>query len=127
MDDNKSISAQNLQDWMTEKKPVFILDVRPQEQREDWFIPGSTHIDAYKRLNAGDFTVLDEVTIPDHTQVVTVCAAGKTSSIATEAFRRKGIQAYSLEGGMKAWNYAWNTAETTFDDNVKVIQLRRSV
>ena len=112
---------------MTEKKPVFILDVRPAEQREEWFIPGSTHIDAYKRLNSGDVTVLDELNIPDNTPVVTVCAAGRTSLIAAEALRRKGIQAYSLQGGMKAWNYAWNTAEITFADNLKVIQLRRSV
>ena len=127
MDDNKSISARNLQTLMTEKKPVYILDVRPAEQREEWFIPGSTHIDAYKRLNSGDFTVLDELNIPDNAQVVTVCEAGRTSLFAAEALRRKGIQAYSLEGGMKAWNFAWNTAEVTLADDLKVIQLRRSV
>jgi len=30
------------------------LDVRPKEQRDEWQIPGSVYVDAYKRLNAGD-------------------------------------------------------------------------
>ena len=126
MKDDKLISPVELQEKLNKKEPVFILDVRPVEQRQEWRIAESTHVDAYKRLNAGDSAVLDEVDIPENTTVVTVCAAGRTSMIASDALRKKGIQAYSLEGGMKAWNYAWNTAELNLSEELKVIQVRRA-
>ena len=122
----KLISVEQLQDKLNRREPVFILDVRPTDQRKEWHIAESTHIDAYKRLNEGDKTVLDEVDIPSNATVVTVCAAGRTSLIAAKALQQKGVNAYSLQGGMKAWNYAWNTAEVTLDNNVKVIQVRRT-
>lgn len=123
--DDKKISASELQEMLNDKQNVFILDVRPTDQRNEWQIAESSHLDAYKRLNAGDNTVLDEVSIPENTTVVTVCAAGRTSLIASEALREKGIKAFSLDGGMKAWNYAWNKAEISFPSGLKIIQVRR--
>jgi glyoxylase-like metal-dependent hydrolase (beta-lactamase superfamily II)/rhodanese-related sulfurtransferase len=123
--DDKKISASELQEMLNNKQNVFILDVRPTDQRNEWQIAESTHLDAYKRLNGGDNTVLDEISIPENTTVVTVCAAGRTSLIASEALREKGIKAYSLDGGMKAWNYAWNKAEISFPSGLKIIQVRR--
>ncbi|MBA4055423.1 MAG: rhodanese, partial [Marivirga sp.] len=123
--DDKKISASELQKMLNNKQNVFILDVRPTDQRNEWQIAESSHLDAYKRLNAGDNTVLDEVSIPENTTVVTVCAAGRTSLIASEALREKGIKAYSLDGGMKAWNYAWNKAEVSFPSGLKIVQIRR--
>lgn len=126
MKDNKIISREELQEKLNKREPVFILDVRPVEQRQEWRIAESTHVDAYERLNAGDNTVLDDVNIPEYATVVTVCAAGRTSMIASEALRKKGVEAYSLQGGMKAWNYAWSTAELNFPDGLKVVQIRRA-
>lgn len=123
--EEKSITVDKLQQKLANHEPVFVLDVRPADQRQEWQIAGSTHIDAYKRLKAGDLSVLDAVDIPPDTTVVTVCAAGKTSQIASAALSDRGIQAYSLHGGMKAWNYAWNTAEIALPGGVRVIQVRR--
>ncbi len=120
-----NINTDTLRTWLEEDKPVFILDVRPKEQREEWQIPGSHYLDAYKRLNQGDNSVLDEIEIPKNTKVITVCAAGRTSQIASEVLRKKGIDAYSLEGGMKAWTLAWNKAIIPFAD-YEIIQLRRT-
>lgn len=123
---DSTISVQELQMLLNENKPVFILDVRPQPEREEWHIPGSFHKDAYEQLKLGNESVLDEVPIPENMPVVTLCAAGKTSKIAADILNKNGYAAYSLEGGMKAWNYAWNTAELMMaDSNVKIIQLRR--
>lgn len=111
---------------MLEKQErVLVLDVRPNEQREEWQIPGSIHIDAYKRLNANDLSVLDDVKIPENTKVVTVCAAGRTSQIAATELRKRGFEAYSLKDGMKGWSLAWNTAYRPFD-GFEIIQLRRT-
>jgi len=122
---DKIITTDQLRKKLVQHEPVFILDVRPTEQRQEWHIAGSQHLDAYKRLNAGDNTVLDEIELPEDTTVVTVCAAGRISMIASDVLRTKGFNAVSLEGGMKAWNYAWNTAELQFQNGPKIIQVRR--
>jgi glyoxylase-like metal-dependent hydrolase (beta-lactamase superfamily II)/rhodanese-related sulfurtransferase len=121
----KIITVEKLREKLNNRENVFILDVRPVDQRNEWHIAGSTHIDAYKRLNAGDNSVLDKVNIPENSTVVTVCAAGRTSLIASKALQEKGVNAYSLQGGMKAWNYAWNTAELSVK-NARIIQIRRT-
>src|SRR5688572_1906717 len=125
--ENKALmlNAEELRAMLEKKEPIVVLDVRPKEQREEWHIPGSRHVDAYKQLNEGDNSVLNEIDIPKNTRVVTVCAAGRTSQIASEALRIKGIDAWSLEGGMKAWSTAWNEAARQFED-FEVLQLRRT-
>lgn len=126
MDKSKNtVDAETLRTWLENKKQVFVLDVRPPSQREEWQIPGSHYLDAYKRLNEGDKTVLDEIEIPENAKVVTVCAAGRTSRIASDALKEKGFDAVSLEGGMKAWSKAWNVAQKEFPD-FKVLQVRRT-
>lgn len=120
-----SISAEALRKQLEKKEPVFVLDVRPLSQREEWQIPGSHYLDAYARLNEGDDSVLDEIEIPENAKVVTVCAAGRTSQLAAEALRKKGVDASSLEGGMKAWSTAWNVARKKFDD-FDLWQIRRT-
>lgn len=122
---NINISAETLRGMLEDEQKVFVLDVRPGDQRAEWRIPGSYHIDAYKTLNEGDFKALEDAAIPENTKVVTVCAAGKTSLIAANELRKRGIDAYSLEGGMKAWSLAWNSAEIT-DERLTIIQVRRT-
>ena len=121
-----TISTKQLSTWLEEKEPVVVLDVRPRDQREEWQIPGSIYLDAYQRLNANDPSVLDEIPIPENTKVVTVCAAGRTSKIAANELRKKGVEAYSLEGGMNAWSMAWNKAETRLQNDIILIQVRRT-
>jgi glyoxylase-like metal-dependent hydrolase (beta-lactamase superfamily II) len=84
------------------------------------------YVDAYKRLNANDLSVLDDIAIPEGATVVTVCAAGKTSNIAANELRKKGIDAYSLDGGMKAWSMAWNKAEIKLSNDIQLMQVRRT-
>jgi glyoxylase-like metal-dependent hydrolase (beta-lactamase superfamily II)/rhodanese-related sulfurtransferase len=121
----KTITVRELQEKLDKNENVFILDVRPTDQRNEWKIANSVHVDAYKQLNAGDDAALDMVEVPQGSTVVTVCAAGRTSLLASSLLQRKGVSAYSLEGGMKAWNYAWNTATIEFA-NSQVIQVRRA-
>ena len=123
--DEKLIAPEILQEKLNRKEPVFILDVRPSDQRDEWRIAESVHVDAYKQVNAGDESALDVVEIPPNSTVVTVCDAGRTSLLAADLLRRKGIHAHSLAGGMKAWNYAWSLAEVSFPNGVKIIQVRR--
>ncbi|WP_212768265.1 MBL fold metallo-hydrolase [Larkinella sp. C7] len=122
-----SITANELQHFLDNNRPVYILDVRPKEQREEWHIAESDHVDAYSALNNGDASVFDSMDLPDDRPIVTVCAAGRTSQLAADALRQKDHEVYSLEGGMKAWSTAWNTALIpTNNDHVTILQIRRT-
>jgi glyoxylase-like metal-dependent hydrolase (beta-lactamase superfamily II)/rhodanese-related sulfurtransferase len=123
----ETISVETLRTWLEAGRPVTILDVRPTEQRAEWAIPGSMHIDAYRALNEGNPHALDAVKVDAAIPVVTVCAAGKTSRLAAEQLAARGVQALSLEGGMKAWSLTWNTADVPLDDHAtRIIQVRRT-
>lgn len=123
---NGTIDVKTLQQWLSEGKPVTVVDVRTDDQREEWHIPGSIHIDAYAKLRAGDENALVGLELPRDRPVVTVCAAGNTSRIAAEQLEKRGFEVASLEGGMKAWSLAWNTAELSLPNGVRIIQVRRT-
>jgi glyoxylase-like metal-dependent hydrolase (beta-lactamase superfamily II)/rhodanese-related sulfurtransferase len=119
------IEVGTLARWLTDKRHVTILDVRPKAERKEWSIPGSIHADVYDKLKVNDPNALNYLNLDKSNPVVTVCAEGKTSLKAAEILKQQGFDVYSLEGGMKAWNFAWNTSEITLH-GVKIIQERRS-
>jgi glyoxylase-like metal-dependent hydrolase (beta-lactamase superfamily II)/rhodanese-related sulfurtransferase len=123
----KTINVETLRTWLEEGRAVTVLDIRPAHESVEWFIPGSVHFDAYDALKASDPQALAGVELPGDIPVVTVCAAGKTSLVAAQQLQARGIQALSLEGGMKAWSLAWNIAEVPLPGSqARVIQVRRT-
>jgi rhodanese-related sulfurtransferase len=122
-----SITASEPQDLMEHHRPVTVLDIRPPEQRADWSIPGSVHLDIYDALKVGDDSGLTSVGVPADGPVVTVCAAGGLSQTAAELFRERGLDARSLTGEMQAWSAAWNKAEVPLpESDTAVVQVRRT-
>ncbi|GAC1466788.1 MAG: rhodanese-like domain-containing protein [Ktedonobacteraceae bacterium] len=122
-----TMDVETLRVWLEERRPVTILDVRPTAEWAEWAIPGSMHVDVYDALRAHDPAALSGVDAPSDRPIVTVCGAGKTSQIAAEQLVARGIEAMSLEGGMKAWSLAWNVAEVPLmGDAVRVFQVRRT-
>lgn len=127
MTEPTTMTVEELRALLAQQQPVTVIDVRPTNERIEWSIPGSHHIDAYERLKAGDRHVLDSVRIASDGPVVTVCAAGRTSLIAADILRERGVEAISLTGGMKAWSTAWNSAELrTPGSDACIIQVRRT-
>jgi rhodanese-related sulfurtransferase len=43
----KQIEAETLREWLDTRQPVTVLDIRTDEDRAQWAIPGSVHVDAY--------------------------------------------------------------------------------
>ena len=122
MTEVKQIDIKTLVSWIDNKKEFTILDIRPPSEREEWFIPESTYFNAYDELKAGNINALDDFKFDNQKPIVTLCARGKLSLFASEILANKGVETYSLQGGMTAWNSAYDTQEIIFD-NFKVYLL----
>ena len=121
------IDADTLRGWLEENRPVTVLDIRTDQDRGQWAIPGSIHLNAYEALRVGEAGPLTDVSFPPDRPVVTVCNAGRVSQTAADLLSARGIDARSLAGGMKAWSLAWNTAHVPLmDASVEVVQVRRT-
>jgi glyoxylase-like metal-dependent hydrolase (beta-lactamase superfamily II) len=121
------MSRDELRQLLERGAPITVLDVRPADQRTEWCIPGSVHADAYDALRRGEPTALADFHPANGDRIVTVCAAGKTSMLAAERLRVRGLDAVSLEGGMRAWSLAWNTADVPCPgSSARIVQLRRT-
>src|ERR1700730_15355532 len=102
----EKIDVDTLRKWLAEGKPVTVLDVRAEQDRAQWSIPGSLHVNAYSALKEGRGGALDGVDVPPDRPIVTVCNRGKVSQIGAEQLQARGVPALSLEGGMQAWSLA---------------------
>ena len=122
---NSQIDVRTLRQWLEEKRPVTVLDVRLDEDRAQWSIPGSIHINAYEALKAGQRDLFSNVPLPVGVPVVTVCNRGIVSEIAAKQMVEAGLPAVSLQGGMQAWSLAWNIAKMHLSQ-LHVIQVRRT-
>jgi glyoxylase-like metal-dependent hydrolase (beta-lactamase superfamily II)/rhodanese-related sulfurtransferase len=121
------IDVDTLRDWLTQGRPVTVLDIRPDAARAEWSIPGSVHLSAYDELRQGKPGALARAELPHDRPIVTVCDLGRTSQKAADLLSQRGLDARSLAGGMKAWSLAWNTAVVPVSgDAVEVIQVRRT-
>lgn len=125
METIKTIDSNTLRNWLEADKPVSILDVRPIQERAEWYIPQSIYLNVFDKLKAKDKNALQGLHLDKSIPVVTICAAGRTSLIAAELLKNQGYDAYSLEGGMRGWSLSWNTAKLTFP-NFEIIQFRRT-
>ncbi|WP_053374868.1 MBL fold metallo-hydrolase [Paenibacillus sp. FJAT-27812] len=88
------------------KDPLFILDVRNEEEYSNWRIEGehvqTINIPYFEFLEGAEY-VWDQ--IPEHQAVLVVCAKEGSSKYVAEQLMEHGIMDVSyLMGGMKAWS-----------------------
>jgi glyoxylase-like metal-dependent hydrolase (beta-lactamase superfamily II) len=123
----EQIETHTLREWLDTQQPVTVLDIRTDDDRVQWAIPGSLHVNAYEALRNGQPGALADLVVPADRPVITVCNAGKVSQLAADVLANRGFDARSLAGGMKAWSLAWNVADVPLADaSVSVIQVRRT-
>ena len=70
-----TIETNTLRDWLESHQPLTVLDVRSDEDRAQWAIPGSVHVNACEALRAGEPGVLASAVFPYDRRVATVCNA----------------------------------------------------
>lgn len=80
------IEANSLREWLDGQQPVTVLDIRTDEGRAQWAIPGSVHVNAYEALRAGQPGALTDAAFPADRPVATVCNAGRVSQRARALF-----------------------------------------
>jgi rhodanese-related sulfurtransferase len=73
-----------------------LIDVREPYEWEAGRIPGSRHVTLGEVAQAAE-------TIDRDAPVVFVCRVGGRSTMAANAYRRAGYEAYSLAGGVLEW------------------------
>ncbi|MCP8970209.1 MBL fold metallo-hydrolase [Ectobacillus ponti] len=101
----KSISVQEIAKKVIAREEMFILDARNTGDFNDWKIEGK----GVEVMNAPYFDLLDGVEsiqdqLPAGKPVYVVCAKGGSSEMVAEMLEEAGFEAYSIDGGMKAWS-----------------------
>ncbi|NUB93570.1 MBL fold metallo-hydrolase [Haloterrigena sp. SYSU A121-1] len=84
---------------------IFVLDVRNEDDYEEWRIDESTNVPIYDELLEYDYSTLEDHLdeLPKDAEIAVVCVAGVTSARAAEFLREHGFDAQSIDGGMNGW------------------------
>ncbi|WP_436931272.1 MBL fold metallo-hydrolase [Halosimplex halobium] len=108
-----------------DEAPV-VLDIRHEEDFEEWHIPGSINVDIYDELTESSEQAKEALSdLPRNEQIVTVCAAGVVSETATEVLQDLDYDAVTLTDGMNGWSRVHRHAEVTADLDGTLIQVAR--
>src|SRR5687767_13625740 len=96
----REISATELAGRLREGKPVLLVDVREDWEREIAHLPGDLHVPLHSLVaRAG------EIATPPGGEVVVYCHAGVRSWMAAQYLEHVGLKdALSLAGGIDAWS-----------------------
>jgi rhodanese-related sulfurtransferase len=96
----EEITVQQLAERIRQGKPLQIVDVREDWEREIAKIPGDVHIPMNSLRER-----LGEVKAPEGGEVVVYCHAGVRSMMVATFLEQNGIPgALSLAGGIDAWS-----------------------
>ncbi|KZN22548.1 MBL fold metallo-hydrolase [Haladaptatus sp. R4] len=115
---NPSEIARRVQDDDAEE--LFVLDVRREEDFEEWQIPGSTNVPVYDELLEYNYATLEDHLdeLPEDKEIAVVCVAGITSARAAEFLREHGYDAESIDNGMNGWGRVHRQYDLTAADGV---------
>jgi rhodanese-related sulfurtransferase len=78
---------------------IQLVDVREDYEHDAGRIAGARHLELGRLAAEAD-------TIERDRPVVFYCRVGARSAMAASAFRRAGWEAYSMAGGLEAWDRA---------------------
>lgn len=121
-----SIEAGDLTREALKERDIYPLDIRHEEDFEDWSIPGSHLLDIYDELK-GDREGAKEALsrLPEDKKIVTICASGDVADIATDLLEEMGYDAETLEGGLVSWSRVHTSGEIPVGGDTDVIQVAR--
>ncbi len=122
----RAILPEEINQIILEKKPIFMLDVRNEDDFKDWKIDGEN----IEYLNVPYFELIDGIEpildkIPTNKDVIVVCAKEGSSMMIAEMLEEKGIETTYLKDGMKSWSEYLYPTKVYEDDDMTVHQFIR--
>lgn len=126
MNQIKIVTAEELHQRIDQGESLFILDVRNEEDFNDWKISGKN----VEFLNIPYYNFLEDYKsifngIPTNREIMVVCAKGGASEFIVDTLQAKGFKASHLEGGMLSWSQLYYSVVVSDEKDVKVIQVNR--
>jgi rhodanese-related sulfurtransferase len=94
--DQIDVDPARVAEWIAEDPAPQVIDVREIYEREAGHIAGTRHIELV-RLTA------EAASVERERPVVFYCRVGARSTMAAQAFRASGFEAYSMSGGLRRW------------------------
>ena len=82
--------------WLADDPPPQVIDVREPYEREAGHIEGTRHIELVQLSSEAS-------TIDRERPVIFYCRVGSRSTMAAQALRVAGFEAYSMAGGLARW------------------------
>lgn len=120
------ISPEELSGRLRAGDGLIVLDIRREEEFDDWHIPDSVNVDVYDELTDDPDAARDALAdVPDGKKTVTVCGAGAVAAIATDVLEEMGYDAATLADGMNGWSRVHRHAQVPVDLDGALIQLAR--
>lgn len=92
-----TISNEQFQQWITEKKDMVVLDAREDLEYDYGHFPGSLHV------RQPDVLADPGTYLPKEKPIVVFCFTGGRGSEVAYALRKKGYNAFALVDGVKGW------------------------
>ena len=111
-----TISPQQLKEKLGQEN-IFLCDVRELHEYQDWHIAGSTNL-PLSQLSQ------QLILIPKEKTIITICAHGIRSEKARQFLSQQGYTAFTMAGGMVAWNSVYDIAIIPISEG-EIIQFRR--
>jgi len=115
---NASITPEQLKHRLDSGQPIFILDVRNEDEFGQWRIEGEN----VQIINIPYFEFLEDPDqsigrVPRDRLIAVVCAKGGSSDYVADLLRQQGFQAENLAGGMIAWGNAHQAVEVSIAES----------
>lgn len=122
----KKITAEEITGKVLNKENLFVLDVRNENDFNDWKIEGQN----FEYLNVPYFELIDGIDpikdkLPTDKEIIVVCAKEGSSQMVAEFLDEAGISSSYLEGGMKSWSEFLHQTKVYEDQEISVYQFVR--
>jgi glyoxylase-like metal-dependent hydrolase (beta-lactamase superfamily II)/rhodanese-related sulfurtransferase len=105
--DNFLISPKEIKEYLSSSENGYMLvDIRTENEYKDWNIKGTVNLPINSLVAEGNFTEIKKELqkLPKDKLIVTICARGINSQVASSILREMDYNSVALEKGMKGWN-----------------------
>lgn len=114
-----SISPKEVKDRLNSGLNDFVLvDIRQENEYNDWNIKGSINIPLNRQVSAGDYSAIKEnlSKLPKDKLIITTCARGVNSQVVSSVLRDMDYKSVYIHKGMKGWNENFDLYKIEFND-----------